>query len=111
MSTLGSRSGSYDTSPRPCFSGWASTPSSRVRHPTAPRLRCPLRYVLRARSSCWAGELEIVPELEEGRLKRRIDAAAKYVPLENLCLSPQCGFSSTHHGNKLTADDQWKDSA
>ncbi len=41
-------------------------------------------------------------------LKRRIEAAAKYVPLENLCLSPQCGFSSTHHGNKLSADDQWR---
>ena len=35
-------------------------------------------------------------------LKRRIDAAAKFIPLENLCLSPQCGFSSTHHGNNLT---------
>ena len=41
-------------------------------------------------------------------LKRRIDEAAKYVPLENLCLSPQCGFSSTHHGNTLTADEQWR---
>ena len=39
-------------------------------------------------------------------LKHRIEAAAKFVPLENLCLSPQCGFSSTHHGNKLTLDDQ-----
>ena len=39
-------------------------------------------------------------------LKRRIAAAAKYVPLENLCLSPQCGFSSTHHGNDLTVDQQ-----
>jgi methionine synthase II (cobalamin-independent) len=34
-------------------------------------------------------------------LKRRIDEAARIVPLENLCLSPQCGFASTHHGNKL----------
>ncbi|MFN0303253.1 MAG: 5-methyltetrahydropteroyltriglutamate--homocysteine S-methyltransferase [Burkholderiales bacterium] len=41
-------------------------------------------------------------------LKRRIDAAAKFVPLENLCLSPQCGFSSTHHGNLLTVDEQWR---
>jgi 5-methyltetrahydropteroyltriglutamate--homocysteine methyltransferase len=50
-----------------------------------------------------------VPELEKkDELKRRIDEAAKYVPLENLCLSPQCGFSSTHHGNVLTEDDQWK---
>ena len=40
-------------------------------------------------------------------IKRRIDEAAKYVPLENLCLSPQCGFASTHHGNKLTTDEQW----
>ncbi len=44
-----------------------------------------------------------VPELEKkDDLKRRIDAASKYVPMENLCLSPQCGFSSTHHGNNLT---------
>ena len=41
-------------------------------------------------------------------LKRRIDEASKYVPLENLRLSPQCGFSSTHHGNKLTEDEQWR---
>ncbi|HEY5899361.1 MAG TPA: 5-methyltetrahydropteroyltriglutamate--homocysteine S-methyltransferase [Burkholderiales bacterium] len=41
-------------------------------------------------------------------LKRRIDEASKYVPLENLCLSPQCGFSSTHHGNLLTEDEQWR---
>ena len=40
-------------------------------------------------------------------LKRRIDEAAKSVPLENLCLSPQCGISSTHHGNLLTEDEQW----
>jgi 5-methyltetrahydropteroyltriglutamate--homocysteine methyltransferase len=40
-------------------------------------------------------------------LKRRIDEAAKYVPLEQLCLSPQCGFSSTHEGNVLTPDEQW----
>jgi len=41
-------------------------------------------------------------------LKRRIDEAARFVPLENLCLSPQCGFSSTHHGNALSVDDQWR---
>ncbi|TAK80680.1 MAG: 5-methyltetrahydropteroyltriglutamate--homocysteine S-methyltransferase [Betaproteobacteria bacterium] len=41
-------------------------------------------------------------------LKRRIDEAAKFVPLEDLCLSPQCGFSSTHHGNRLTQEKQWR---
>jgi 5-methyltetrahydropteroyltriglutamate--homocysteine methyltransferase len=47
------------------------------------------------------------PALEnKDDLKRRIDAAAQYVPVENLCLSPQCGFSSTHHGNLITVDDQ-----
>jgi 5-methyltetrahydropteroyltriglutamate--homocysteine methyltransferase len=39
-------------------------------------------------------------------LKRRIDAAAKYVPLDQLCLSPQCGFSSTVDGNALTIEEQ-----
>ena len=48
-------------------------------------------------------------ELEDADLlRRRIDAAARYVPLERLCLSPQCGFSSTHHGNALSEDEQWR---
>jgi len=47
------------------------------------------------------------PELErKDDLKRRIDEAARYVPLDQLCLSGQCGFSSTVEGNKLTQDDQ-----
>ena len=41
-------------------------------------------------------------------LARRIDEAARHVPLERLCLSPQCGFASTHHGNALTEDEQWR---
>ena len=41
-------------------------------------------------------------------LKKRIDEASRYVPLDNLRLSPQCGFSSTHHGNKLTEEEQWR---
>ena len=39
-------------------------------------------------------------------LKRRIDEAAKYVPLEQLALSPQCGFSSTVHGNDIAVEAQ-----
>jgi len=39
-------------------------------------------------------------------LKRRIGEAARYVPLEQLCLSPQCGFSSTEEGNALSKEDQ-----
>jgi 5-methyltetrahydropteroyltriglutamate--homocysteine methyltransferase len=41
-------------------------------------------------------------------LKRRIDEAAKYAPLDQLCLSPQCGFSSTVHGNNIAVEDQRK---
>ena len=41
-------------------------------------------------------------------LARRLDEAARYVPLERLGLSPQCGFASTHHGNTLTEDEQWR---
>ena len=41
-------------------------------------------------------------------VKKRIEEAAKFVPLDQLCLSPQCGFSSTEEGNILTEDDQWK---
>jgi 5-methyltetrahydropteroyltriglutamate--homocysteine methyltransferase len=40
-------------------------------------------------------------------LKRRIDEASRYAPLEQLCLSPQCGFSSTVEGNSLMEDEQW----
>lgn len=39
-------------------------------------------------------------------LKRRIDEAAKYAPLDQMCLSPQCGFSSTVHGNNIAVEDQ-----
>ncbi|SDH03361.1 5-methyltetrahydropteroyltriglutamate--homocysteine methyltransferase [Nonomuraea jiangxiensis] len=48
------------------------------------------------------GELE-----SKDTLKRRIDEAAKFVDLDQLCLSPQCGFSSTVEGNELTADQQF----
>jgi methionine synthase II (cobalamin-independent) len=47
------------------------------------------------------GDLE-----QKDELKRRIDEASQYVPLEQLCLSPQCGFSSTVEGNVLTRDEQ-----
>ena len=39
-------------------------------------------------------------------LKRRIDEASRYAPLEQMCLSPQCGFSSTVHGNNIAVEDQ-----
>ncbi len=49
------------------------------------------------------------PALEDkDELKRRIDAAAQFVDLEQICLSPQCGFASTAEGNALTPAEQWR---
>ncbi|HWL04701.1 MAG TPA: 5-methyltetrahydropteroyltriglutamate--homocysteine S-methyltransferase [Xanthobacteraceae bacterium] len=48
------------------------------------------------------GTLESVDDL-----KRRIDEAARFAPLDQLCLSPQCGFASTEEGNELTEGQQW----
>jgi len=67
----------------------------------------PLRYIPKGKRVVLGLVSSKVPELEKkDALKRRIEQAAKIVPLENLCLSPQCGFSSTHHGNNLTVEQE-----
>jgi 5-methyltetrahydropteroyltriglutamate--homocysteine methyltransferase len=67
----------------------------------------PLRLVPKGKKVVLGLVSSKLPELEaKDTLKRRIDAAAKFVPMENLCLSPQCGFSSTHHGNNLTVEQE-----
>lgn len=67
----------------------------------------PLRFVPKGRMIVLGLVTTKKPTLEsKDDLKRRIDEAAKYVPLEQLCLSPQCGFASTAEGNLLTLDDQ-----
>ena len=49
----------------------------------------------------------VVGELEAAdAIRRRIDEAARLVPIEQLCLSPQCGFSSTVHGNDISVENQ-----
>ena len=68
----------------------------------------PLRFVPKGKSvvlgvvTSKTGALETVDYLQ-----RRIEEAAKFVDLEQLCLSPQCGFASTEEGNSLTEDEQW----
>jgi 5-methyltetrahydropteroyltriglutamate--homocysteine methyltransferase len=68
----------------------------------------PLRFVPRGNKRVVLGLVTSKRAALESKdlLKRRIDEAAKYVPLEQLCLSPQCGFSSTVDGNALTEDEQ-----
>jgi 5-methyltetrahydropteroyltriglutamate--homocysteine methyltransferase len=69
----------------------------------------PLRFVPCNRSVVLGLVSSKVPALEsQGDLLRRIDEASRYVPLENLAISPQCGFASTQEGNLLTEDEQWR---
>jgi 5-methyltetrahydropteroyltriglutamate--homocysteine methyltransferase len=68
----------------------------------------PLRFVPKGKTvvlglvTSKSGTLESKDEL-----KRRIDEASKFVPIDQLCLSPQCGFASTEEGNVLAEDEQW----
>jgi 5-methyltetrahydropteroyltriglutamate--homocysteine methyltransferase len=68
----------------------------------------PLRFVPKGKAVVLGLVSSKLPQLEDpDALARRIDEAARHVPLENLALSPQCGFASTMEGNLLTEDEQW----
>jgi len=68
----------------------------------------PLRFVPRNKTVVLGLVSSKLPQLEpQDQVVRRIEEATKYVPLENLALSPQCGFASTLEGNLVTEDDQW----
>jgi methionine synthase II (cobalamin-independent) len=69
----------------------------------------PLRFVPRGHKVVVLGLVTSKSGALESKdeLKRRIDQAAKYLPLEQLALSPQCGFASTEEGNVLTEEEQW----
>lgn len=67
----------------------------------------PLRFLPKGKIAVLGLVSSKIAALEsKDELKRRIDQAARFAPLERLALSPQCGFSSTHHGNDLSRDDQ-----
>jgi 5-methyltetrahydropteroyltriglutamate--homocysteine methyltransferase len=69
----------------------------------------PLRLVPRGKDVVLGLVTTKEPALErEDDVRRRIDAAARFMPLENLALSPQCGFASIAAGNLLSMDDQWR---
>jgi 5-methyltetrahydropteroyltriglutamate--homocysteine methyltransferase len=68
----------------------------------------PLRFVPRGKTVVLGLVSSKLPQLEpQDQVAKRIEEASKYVPLENLALSPQCGFASTMDGNLLTEDEQW----
>ncbi|RJS91088.1 5-methyltetrahydropteroyltriglutamate--homocysteine S-methyltransferase [Salinisphaera sp. Q1T1-3] len=68
----------------------------------------PLRFVPKDKTVVLGLVSSKVPALESvATLAKRIDEAAAYAPLDQLCLSPQCGFSSTAEGNEITMETQW----
>jgi 5-methyltetrahydropteroyltriglutamate--homocysteine methyltransferase len=67
----------------------------------------PLRFVPKGKLVVLGLVTSKRPELEsKDMLKRRLEEASRYIDIEQLCLSPQCGFSSTVDGNSLTRDEQ-----
>jgi 5-methyltetrahydropteroyltriglutamate--homocysteine methyltransferase len=69
----------------------------------------PLRFVPKGKKQVVLGLVTSKSGTLESKdaIRRRIDEAAKYVDIEQLCLSPQCGFASTEEGNILAEDEQW----
>ncbi len=68
----------------------------------------PLRFVPKDKTVVLGVVTSKTGDLESKEfIIKRIKEAAQYMPLENMCLSPQCGFSSTVHGNELTEEAQW----
>src|SRR5438046_1272517 len=67
----------------------------------------PLRYVPKGKTVVLGLVSTKIGQLEsKDALKRRIDEAAKFAPIEQMCVSPQCGFSSTVHGNEIAVESQ-----
>lgn len=68
----------------------------------------PLRFVPKGKTVVLGLVSSKLSRVEDSKqLVRRIEEASRYVPIENLALSPQCGFASTAEGNLLTEEDQW----
>jgi 5-methyltetrahydropteroyltriglutamate--homocysteine methyltransferase len=68
----------------------------------------PLRFVPKSKTVVLGLVSSKVPAMENSdQLAKRIDEASMFVPLENLALSPQCGFASTAEGNLITEQRQW----
>ena len=103
------REGSYDAVAEELFNGLAHTRLLLEYDTERAGTFEPLRFVPEGKIvvlglvTTKAGAVETV----EG-LRRRIDEAARYLPLDQLALSPQCGFASVIEGNRLSEDDQWR---
>ena len=99
--------GSSSTFPiRPPISEIANAMESICREPVTPRYTLPaIIYNITPHNILITTKNAALEDKQ--KVKNRIAEASQYVPLERLCLSPQCGFASTEEGNKLTEKQQW----
>ena len=79
-----------------------TTPSAPAASSRCASCRRATRCVVLGLVTSKSGTLE-----KKDDVKRRIEEAAKFAPLDQFCLSPQCGFASTEEGNVLTEEEQW----
>ena len=94
---------------RPCWPAPITTAISSNTIPSAPAASSRCAICRRATRSWWsASSPRRAAQLEKkDDIKRRLEEAAKFVPLDQLAVSPQCGFASTEEGNILTEEEQW----
>jgi 5-methyltetrahydropteroyltriglutamate--homocysteine methyltransferase len=95
--------------PSNCSAIPGSTDISSNTTPSAPAASSRLRYFPKGNKQLVLGLVTSKSGALEKKddIKRRIDEATKYVALDQLCLSPQCGFASTEEGNVLSEEEQW----
>ena len=105
----GTRRAATTRSRKSCSTSWTSTCFSSSTSPSAPARSRRCGSCRRTKAWCWASSAASCRSSSpEEQLTRRIEEASRYVPLENLAVSPQCGFASAMEGNLLTEDDQWR---
>jgi 5-methyltetrahydropteroyltriglutamate--homocysteine methyltransferase len=103
------REGGYDAIAEPLFNGLRHHRLLLEYDTERAGTFAPLRFVPKDKTVVLGLVSTKVPELESvDELKRRIEEASRYIPLDRLALSPQCGFSSNIVGNLIPEDDQWR---
>ena len=103
-----SRRGGYELVAEPCSTPCRWTAISWMGHGPRRAVSSPAFLPRRKRPSCSGWSRRRPARLEKkDDIKRRIDEVAKFADLDQLCLSPQCGFASTEEGNILAEDEQW----
>src|SRR5262245_17057881 len=105
----GFRRAAMNRSPSGCSQSATSTATSWNTTPTAPAASSRCGFLPKGNKIVVVGVITSKSGTLESKdtVKRRLDEAAKFMPMEQMALSPQCGFASTEEGNVLTEAQQW----